>query len=226
MSKKKSEKGYFWMIPVILILCFGLMIFINKKGTDIQTQKASQIDISNQPVIGDKKAPVTIVEFGDYKCPACKQFNDESFPKLKSDYINTGKVKLVFMDFPFLGPDATTAAIASKNMLHMYPESFWNFHEAIYKFQQKETTAWATSETLTSIAKKIGVKNFDETAFKKAIDDKTYESEVNKDYALGKQLGVPGTPAVFVNGVLVEKAYDYSTLKKQIDKFLKEAKTP
>ena len=73
-------------------------------------EKSVVIDYEGQPFLGEASAPVEIVEFGDYKCPSCKDFNDRLFPVIYQELVETGKAKFYFMNYSFIAPDSTTAA--------------------------------------------------------------------------------------------------------------------
>lgn len=92
--------------------------------------------VDDDPVLGDKGAPVTIIEFSDYECPFCKRHFLQTFPSLKTNYIDTGKVKLVFRDFiavPSHNPAATTEAVAAQCVKDQKgDEAYFKFHDEIY----------------------------------------------------------------------------------------------
>lgn len=80
-------------------------------------------------VIGDPNAPVHLVEYGDYQCPACASFSNQVFPQLLSDYIATSKVSFEFRDLAFLGDDSQTAAQAAACAIDQ--DGFWLYHDTI-----------------------------------------------------------------------------------------------
>ena len=93
------------------------------------------VSLDDDPVLGDKSAPVTMVEFSDYECPFCKRYFDSTYPELKRDYIDTGKVKVVFRDLPlsFHDPVATIEAVAANCAREQGgDESYFKMHNAIF----------------------------------------------------------------------------------------------
>ena len=104
-SKKANKSGssFFWIVIVVAVVLLALIVFLSKQSSDEPKQEETfSFDYSNQPFEGDENAPVEIVEFGDYKCPACKDFNDTVYPVIQKDLIETGKAKLYFMNYPFI----------------------------------------------------------------------------------------------------------------------------
>lgn len=95
-------------------------------GVDIKNVK-----VAGSPFIGDANAPVVIVEWFDYQCGYCKKFDAETLPSIIKNYVETGKVKVVFKDFQFLSPMSETAGIYGKAVWELYPEKYFAWHEAM-----------------------------------------------------------------------------------------------
>lgn len=227
---KSAKKNNVMLIlfPIILVVLLGLIFVLNNTNEKVAQKEAEnrvvEFDLEGQPVLGSQEAKVTLVEFGDYKCPACKQWEDEVFPKLKADYIDTNQVKFVFLNYPFLGPDSNTAAYAGEAIHASHPDAFFSFHEQLYAAQQDERTQWATPEYLLDVAKKA-VPDLNEEEFLKQIQDDTYKEKVQGDYQAGEKAKIGGTPSMFVNGKEFTGHYlDYESLKTLIDKELSNAK--
>lgn len=226
MAKKHKKKKIDMQsvtLLTILVLFIGIggyAIVQSFQSDDSKEQvKRVQINVENQPVIGDSKAPVTIVEFGDYKCPSCKNFHETVYPLLKKEYIDTGKVKMVFRNFQFLGEDSITAGMIGEAIYKQKPEAFWKYYDLIYKNQKEETTVWATPEFILPLVKKH-IPEVDTNKISKEVQEKVYEQEVVKDNQYAQSLQLTGVPAVFVNGIEVN-AMDYRQLKDTIEKELK-----
>ncbi|GGE34209.1 disulfide bond formation protein D [Pullulanibacillus camelliae] len=235
-AKKQNQNR--WVIIVstvfVLILVFAIVgIVINNKHNDAadtsqssNQEKASSgqasyknFDYNDQPSLGEKDAPVKIAEFGDYKCPYCKQFELSIFPKLEKDYIDTGKVQFYFFNYILFGNESWLAAEAAESIYHNYPEHFWDFHQLLYKNQGAEDKAWVTKDLLKKIAKQA-VPNLDVKKLQWDMDHNTYEDNITKDITMGGQ-GL-GTPTLFLNGKVLSTGdtFDYKNLKKQIDQAL------
>ena len=146
--------------------------------------------VSDAPVLGQPDAPVTLVEFSDYQCPFCRQFFATTFPELKRDYIDTGKVRYVFRDFPLdrLHPQARKAAEAA----HCAGDQgkYWEMHDRLFRHQ--ETLA---PPQLSEHARALGL---DGAIFDTCLNSGTHAARVNKGFRDGLAAGVQGTPGFVV----------------------------
>ncbi|HSW87601.1 MAG TPA: DsbA family protein [Candidatus Saccharimonadales bacterium] len=174
------------------------------------------VDKGHFPTLGQENAKVTIVEFADPRCPFCKQWTDNTFPQLKSDYIDTGKVKFYFRNYDFLGPSSVIAG----NALECANEQgkFWDLHDYFYKNQPDESdTSMFTTDKLSGIAGSLGM---DSTQFSSCLSSNKDNAAVAQDLSEGQKAGVNGTPTFFVNGTSLVGAQPYAALKTIIDQEL------
>ena len=186
---------------------------------DNPTPSAVKVSEDDDPVLGKKDAPVTIIEFSDYQCPFCRKFWQDTLPSIKKDYIDTGKVKLVYRDFPLsFHPMAIPSAQAANCARETGGDSaYFKMHDKIFAEQNKldggsvSSTVQFTNEDIKKWAKEIGYD------IGSCIDSVKYKDEIQKDIADGGSGGVSGTPAFFVNGQLVSGAQPYSAFKQIID---------
>jgi protein-disulfide isomerase len=170
--------------------------------------RLDDVDVDDDPVIGQKNAPITIVSFEDYQCPFCKRAFDQTFPQLKKEYIDTGKVKFVFRDFPLsFHPQAKSAAEASECADEQ--GKFWEYHDELFNNQ-----ASLGKDLYIKLAGDLGL-NVEQ--FTQCVDSGKYSEEVDKDFSYGQQVGVSGTPTFFVNGVKLVGAQPYAAFKQIID---------
>ncbi|MEU1729390.1 thioredoxin domain-containing protein [Nonomuraea sp. NPDC005692] len=158
---------------------------------------------------GVASAPVTIVEFGDFKCVNCGRFAREIKPELRRRYIDTGVVRLFWRDFPAQGRQSMRAAIAGRAAARQ--GKFWAFHDAVYADQ----SGGLGEEKLRSLAARIGL---DMAAFDADRRDPALREAVEQDFAFGAQLGMPGTPGFLINGMFFFGAQPLSEFVKQIEK--------
>lgn len=224
-NKKGKNKLVLFLFPILVIALIVLIAVLNSQSNKVAQQEVKAVlsadSLAGQPILGSADAKVTVVEFGDYKCPACKQWSDSVFPKLKADFIDAGKVKFTFMQFPFISADSLTAAAASEAVAAQYPDQFWQFHEGIYHAQQAENIQWATPERLIDIAKET-IPGVDEGKLAEQFADVTYNEQALKDKAVGEKAEIQGTPSVYVNGKPFLGGYlDYDSLKAFIEAELK-----
>jgi protein-disulfide isomerase len=218
-------------ILVLLVIVIGFMVFQAVSGGKEKAQdtaansetKAIQFPYDKQPVLGDPDAPVKIVEFGDYKCPVCRQFDQQLFPQIKKDFVEKGKAAYYFMNYPIIN-GSFPAELAGESVYHHQPKLFWKYHEVIYKNQKDEHQDWATTDFLVQLAKKH-VPQIDATQLRKDIEQQTYLDDVKADQQKGAGAGVTGTPTVFVNGKIVDEqtTFNYPALKDVINKAYEKA---
>ncbi|MBT6774007.1 DsbA family protein [Candidatus Woesearchaeota archaeon] len=167
--------------------------------------------IDDDSVKGDKDAPVTIVEFSDYECPFCTKFYEQSLQLIEKNYIDTGKVKFIYRDFPLsFHQNAQKAAEAAECAGEQ--DKYFEMHDLLF-----EKGVSGGVNAFKQYAKDIGLntKKFDQ-----CLDSGAMAQEVKDDFAAGQQLGVSGTPAFFINGKLVSGAQPYSVFEQIIEQEL------
>jgi len=150
---------------------------------------------NTSPILGSKDAPITMVEFGDYQCFYCNQFYHSTEPEIVKNYVDTGKVKLVFKDLTIIGQDSVNAAHAA----HCAQEKgkFWEYHDALYNNWAGENTGWASSKNLLAFATKL---NITESDFNACMTNSKYISTVQGSVSDAHALGLTGTPDFFIIG--------------------------
>lgn len=181
--------------------------------------------LGHLPFQGDKNAKVGVIEFADLRCPFCKRFFDDTEPSLLKDYVNTGKVKLAFRHFEFLGPASTVAGNAAECANDQ--GKFWDLYNYLYKNQPSESdTSMFTTDKLTPIATSLGMSG---DQFKSCLDSKKFDANLNTDKSDGDKAGVTGTPSFIIgkldgdtvkNGQLVVGAVPYEQIKSAIESAL------
>ncbi|MFJ5964572.1 DsbA family protein [Bacillus sp. NPDC093026] len=227
MSKKNQSSSikFAVILTIIAALLIGIFVIIGNNNSQQAQTVDSKPSIEGQPIMGDKNATVQIVEFGDYKCPSCKAFEKDIFPKLKADYIDNGDVSFSFINFPLPvhGKGTVLAALASEEVWKEDPDNFWKFHESVYAAQPDSEAEWVTPAKLTELAKKTTKINTDK--LKENLSKKTYQPQLNTDDQLVNQLKVNATPTVFINNKQVQNFYDYNEIKELIEQELKGKKS-
>ena len=162
--------------------------------------------VDDDPVLGDINAPVTIIEFSDYECPFCKRHFDLTLPQLINQYVNQGKVKIVYRDFPlsFHDPMATKEAVAANCAREQGGDTvYFNYHDEI--FNRTKSNGNGLSEIdLTTIATELSLNL---NLFNTCLADPVQTEEVKKDIADGTAAGASGTPTFVIgqstqNGVI------------------------
>ena len=168
--------------------------------------------IANAPVKGNANAPVTIVEFSDYQCPFCERAY-QTLKQIDTEYIKTGKVKLVYMDFPLGFHEQAQKAAESVRCFRKIKgnsdAAYYLYHDKIFGNQASLNEA-----SLKQWARDLGANG---AQFDACFDSNEFADEVQADAAYGAQLGVSGTPAFFINGVPLEGAQPFAAFKQVID---------
>ena len=150
--------------------------------------------------VGDPNAPVTIDVFEDFQCPACKRFTENTEPLVIENLVATGKARYVFHNYPFLddqSPRKESDQSANAAMCASEQDKFWEMHSTLYANWNGENLGAFSDRRLQAMAESIGL---DMDAFNSCFSANKYDAEIQADLQLGADMGVSGTPAVFVNG--------------------------
>jgi len=179
------------------------------------------VSLSDDPVKGNPNAPVTIVEFSDFQCPFCARFFAQTLPQIQEDYIDSGKVKLVYRDFPLesIHANARAASIAAECADDQ--GKFWQFHDKLFEGQTQWARASASeaANTFKQYATELGLNSDN---FNSCFNSTKNLDEINEDLQNGVNYGVTGTPAFFIGNdkdgyVILIGAKPYSEFQQTID---------
>ncbi len=194
-------------------------------GTPTVTQKPAgkvTIDLTNAMVLGDAKAPVTIVEYADFQCPFCDRYYQQDQIQFISQYVNSGKARFVWKDYAFLGQESVWAAEAARCANDQ--GKFWAYHDYLYSHQGAENSGAFSKANLKKFALALGLNA---SQFNTCLDTDKYASAVQQETQAGSAIGVSGTPATFINNQLVADsngnsvgAASFATFKAIIDQIL------
>lgn len=166
------------------------------------------------PEMGDPSALVTVYEYADYQCPACGIFARQYKPRIEEDYIKTGKVRLVFKNFAFLGQESVWAAEAAYCAAEQ--GGFWAYHDKLFANQRGENRGAFSKANLVRFARELGLKPED---FQMCLDSGRYRQKVQDELREGEAQGITSTPSFIVNGQIVRGA-DYLSLRALIQRNL------
>jgi len=175
-------------------------------------------------VLGERTAPVLVIEYASLSCPHCAAFSRESFEKLKTDFIDSRKVKYIYRNFPLNQPALVAAMFAACKAMDNSKDDK-QYYDAL-KILFKTQDSWAFDEKyvekLESIAKLDGMSS---ERFASCINDKKLQEQIlTARMSAAKSLQIKSTPSFFVNGEISEGYVDYQTVKKLIEKKLTEVK--
>ena len=166
--------------------------------------------------VGDKDAKVVMVEFTDFQCPFCKRSFEQTWPQIKKDYVDSGKIKVVYRDLPLsFHPNAKPAALAARCAGD--EDKYVEMHDSLFTNQDAWVNLGDPKEKFVEYAKEVGLNT---GKFATCYDGKKYEKEVDADLALANEVGATGTPTFFINGKQVVGAQPMSVFVQAIDEAL------
>ncbi|MBA4718442.1 MAG: DsbA family protein [Nitrosopumilus sp.] len=150
---------------------------------------------NGSPILGDPNAPVTLVEFGDYQCHFCNVFFHSTEDDILKNYVETGKVKMIFKDYNIIGPDSIRASHGA----HCANDQglFWEYHNILYSNWTGENNGWASSENLVKFAQEI---DSDMDKWSECVTNGYHSQKILASNEDAKNLGITETPAFFVIG--------------------------
>lgn len=176
-----------------------------------------EVDTEGAYSIGDEDAPVVMVEFTDYQCPFCSRHFLETFPKIKADYIDTGKVRYVFLDFPLtsIHPQAQLAAEAARCAGDQ--GAYLQMHDVLFGRQDEWNGRDDAGQIFNGYARELGLNG---DVFAGCLAEGKHTAAVQADLEQGIALGVDGTPAFFINGNFVSGAQPFEVFRGAIESLL------
>jgi protein-disulfide isomerase len=191
-------KKILFAIPIAIGIVAGIFLaFYPQSEEDSKLFTKSKLIQNGSPIMGDPSAPITILEWGDYQCTFCYKFHQNTLDTIKRDFIETGKAKLVFKDFPLNGPDSILAAEAA--YCAQDQEKYWQYHDEIYKNWKGEKTGWITRESLEIFATTV---NLDLDKFNMCLNEHKHLERVNQLHEFGKEIGIGNQPLeVFLKSI-------------------------
>ena len=201
------------VIAIAVIYSVNGPIIGGKKNVEKTATFAGLPAVSSSDfVLGEQNASVTMIEYGDFQCPFCGKFFKETESTLREKYIRTGKVKFIYRDFAFLGPESIWAANAAKCAGEQ--GKFWQYHDYLFNSQRGENQGAFSKDNLKGFAK---ILSLDSAKFNTCLDLEKYNDEISKETKAGGEAGVTGTPANFINGVLYPGALPANNFFQIID---------
>jgi len=224
MNKKVILLAIFAVMIVSVALYassyYSQLMEMQEKRMSMSGQNAPINLTSGSPVLGSASAPITIVEFGDYQCEACYHWYHNTRADIIDNYIETGKVNLVFIDLPFLGRDSITAAQATYCADDQ--GKYWEYHETLYNFQETIDNGWASKDRLVSFAFNLDM-NMDE--INDCMDSSKYAKRVKANYDESQRFGAEATPTFLIissDGTIkkITSAQPYSVFSQVIEPML------
>ena len=193
----------------------------NTQQAPSQPTQPVKISLDNDPMRGDPNAPITIVEFSDFQCPFCARFHVQTLPLLLEEYIDSGKVNLVYRDFPIqsIHPNALAAAVAAECANEQ--GEYWEYHDTLFEKQSgwSRLDSNAAISTFSQYATDVGLE---QQQFDSCLGSGKYLEEVQGDLSDGRDYDITGTPGFFIGNaeigfVKINGAQPFDSFQRIID---------
>ncbi len=182
---------YYLVIPIILGI-ISVFFLYGIENDEVLFSKKNLME-NGSPILGDPSAPITILEWGDYQCTFCYRFHQSSLNIILEEYIDSGKINLVFKDFPLNGPDSILGAEAAYCAGDQ--GKYWAFHNELYSNWAGERTGWINYDSLNQFAKSV---NLELDEFTSCLDEHKYKQKVLELEKFGKEIGIDATPSFLI----------------------------
>lgn len=180
------------------------------------------VKIGTDPYIGKASAPLVMAYWYDYQCSYCKQAEQTLMPSIIKEYVDTGKIRVVFKDFQFLSADSETIGLAARAVWQVAPAKFYPWFEAIFAKQGREATPEATLAKIKSVTTSIlGAADTDKVMALMVSNAAAYKALLAANKTEGGTFGVRSTPSFVIGKQLIVGARPYADVKAAIDAALK-----
>ena len=234
-----EEKSGFTLTTPVAILIAGVLIagglYLGLAGDSTPgpgkapSVNIKDVKIADNPFIGSPDAKVVMAYWSDFQCPFCKAVEvggvpqipiEPAMPELIKEYVDTGKLKIVFKDFQFLGPDSTTAGLYQRAVWELYPDKFFAWREAMFKAQDEEHAGFGTEDSILTLTRTI--PGLDTARLKALVEEKkdSYMQAMDADREEAGKFGISGTPAFITGKKLIPGADQLPAFKAAIDEQL------
>lgn len=195
-------------VAVALVLAVGMIWLLNAQARQAATPSVPASTYAGMPVqgrtVGAENAPVTVVEYSDFRCPHCADAHETIYTPLLEEYVKTGKVRLEIHPVAFLGEGSQLAAEAA--LCAQDQGQFFPYHDRLFAAQRQYGAGAFTPDRLKEYAAELGL---DVGAFSRCLDSHQHAGDVEQLNRQAARNGVMGTPTFFVNGAKIEGTIPY-----------------
>lgn len=222
-SSRKKKPNLFWSILIIVIalIVFGVLIWPALKPVgDIKLPEEVSYATDKVPAgetaAGDPSAPVKLEIYSDFQCPACGAYAKQIEPLVVKNYVDTGKVYLIYRAYSFLDQSASGEShrAAEAAFCALDQGAFWKYHDILFANQTGENVGDFSDKRLSAFAEKLGL---DMTEFNKCMSTRKYAQRVKDELEMGQKAGVDATPSFFINGQRFKLQTSYNELFQALD---------
>lgn len=233
---EQTQKDFSKLYTPIAIVLAGViigafaMVGISKMGAVAGGEQLPKVNIKDVnlegvPYIGEEDAPVVLAYWSDYQCPFCKAVEmghpqiptEPALPPLIKDYVDTGKLRIVFKDYAFLSEDSTTAAIWGRAVWDLYPSKYFAWREAMFTAQDEEHGGFGDEASIFALTKTIA--GIDANAVKTRVGSNSaeYLNLIEADKVEGTNFGIQGTPGFITGKTLIPGALSPAEFEAAIE---------
>jgi protein-disulfide isomerase len=220
LRKRSPNRGFYVALALLAVAGVGTLAYVAVRGGD---REVVQLDPNLPPVqsqgyvIGSPSAPVEVIEFADFECPACAQFATLHEPDVRSRLVQTGQIRLRFLDLPLVeighrnSPTASLAAACANEQ-----GKFWEMHDEIFAVQDR----WATQRTgnpravIDPLARKIGL---DVQRYEQCMSSRRYLANIQAHRQAAQRYSVQSTPSFVIGGRVYSGNLPYDEFKRYVD---------
>ncbi|MFB4159962.1 DsbA family protein [Geomicrobium sp. JSM 1781026] len=232
MAKNKKRKNtktnkapmkFLVIVTALLVVVMAALLFVvnSDGGSNSASTHEDRPPIDDLATYGNDDPAVSIVEFGDYKCPACGTWDREVFDQLESDYLDHEDISFSFVNFIGFQNESLIASLASQKIYHEASEDqFWDFHHALMQAAGVQGSQ-VDIDFVVDIASEHA-PDVDEDELRTSITEQEYMDELYAEHELIEEFGVERTPTIFVNDVEVSDPFDYNEIERIIEEQLEE----
>jgi len=174
--------------------------------------RAPLVPLDDDPVLGSAEAPVTIIEYSEYLCPYCRVFALETLPLIEENYVDTGKVRFIFRDFPVHGEPAVAIAMVAECAADQ--GKFWEMQLFLWERYDEWSQSQELLATFQGYAEEL---DMDTEEFTSCLQEGTVVERIIEDYNVGVQDGIEATPSFLVNGTLIRGAMPFDEFQRIIE---------
>ena len=190
---------------------FVVALVLAVSGLPVRAQTTPALNARTK---GSSKAPVTVYEMSDFQCPYCRQFVEETFPRLERDYIATGKVRWVFINYPLTSVHQHAAAAAQLGMCAAQQQGFWKMHDLLFKYQETWAPLKEPGPFFVSLADSAGLSK---PVLLSCLDSPETLNSVRADAEGAARSGATSTPTFYIEGGLLEGALPIEVFRQVLD---------
>jgi len=170
--------------------------------------------------MGSAQAPLTLYYWHDFQCPDCERFDTQTLPALVSEYVKTGKLRIVFKDLVIFGADSQTAAEVSRAVWAVAPSKYYDWQHTVYQRQGSERSGWASRANLLAITKSVPGIDVAKVSAHLDRNAASYRASADADHAEAQRFGIKGTPGFWIDGQAFSGAQPLSLFRQILNAHL------